>query len=98
MLKRDNMQRVAVSALAVMLVVSFLLAAASFAALPPAQAAPPRPLTYCWDQVDWAFCDCATHQYWEYWCTHCCNEPDYCPIGCCVITCWWVEAGWCSCR
>jgi len=39
MLKHDKMYRVVVSTLAVMLVASFLLAAASFVALPSAQAA-----------------------------------------------------------
>ncbi len=60
--------------------------------------APPQPDTYCWDYRAVGFCDCQTHQYWEYWCHRCCNEPDYCPTGCCDIYCWWVEAGTCSCE
>jgi hypothetical protein len=87
MLKHEKMHRLILSALAVMLVASFLLAAASFAALPSAQAAPPQPLTYCWDYIKLTMCDCGTHQYWEYWCHRCCNDPDYCPTGCCDIYC-----------
>jgi len=62
---------------------------------PPA--APPQPLTSCWDYLNSVWCDCVTHQRWEYWCHRCCNHPDYCPTGCCDIYCWWEEAGTCSC-
>ncbi len=64
----------------------------------PPPVAPPQPDTYCWDYRALGFCDCRTHQYWEYWCHRCCNEPDYCPTGCCDIYCWWVEAGTCACK
>jgi len=63
----------------------------------PTPESPPQPNTQCWDQREVWFCWCETHQYWEYWCHRCCNEPDYCPTGCCDIYCWWVEAGTCSC-
>lgn len=55
--------------------------------------ASPQPLTHCWNYLNSAWCDTVTHQRWEYWCHRCCNEPDYCPTGCCDIYCWWVEAG-----
>lgn len=60
--------------------------------------ASPQPGTYCWDYRVLSFCDCQTHQAWEYWCHRCCNDSDYCPTGCCDIDCWWVEAGTCSCE
>lgn len=92
MLKHSKMHRLILSALAVMLVASLLLAVASFVALPSAQAAPPRPLTYCWDQLEFW---CVDHNLWMCTVTYCCNHPDYCPQGCCPVSadCDWL--GWC---
>jgi len=77
--------------LAVMFAASLLLTGFVFAAPVSADEGEVQPLTYCWDYVAYSPCDCITHQYWEYWCHKCCNEPDYCPDGCCDIYCWWVE-------
>ncbi|MEW6233585.1 MAG: hypothetical protein AB1566_14915 [Chloroflexota bacterium] len=95
MLKHDKMNRVIMGVLAVMLVASLVLAVASHVAY-AAPSTPPQPLTYCWDYYTGLWmCDTHTHQYWQYWCHRCCNEPDYCPTGCCDIYCWWKEAGQC---
>jgi len=73
MLKHDKMYRVVVSTLAVMLVASFLLAAASFVALPSAQAAT------C-DSCTWTNPSCNTEYYWcngwDFWCWIDPNQPN----------------------
>jgi hypothetical protein len=86
MLKRDNMQKVAMGVLAVMLVASLLLAVASFVWLPSAQAAPPRPLTYCWEEEGSPWC--YDHAIWQCTYYYCCNHPDLCPQGCCLVSFW----------
>ncbi len=64
----------------------------------PTLAVPPQPNNYCWDEKWYGFCDCINRLYWEYWCQRCCNHPDYCPTGCCTVSCWWTLVGTCSCK
>lgn len=107
--KDGKTQRVVKGTLAVMVVASFLLAAASFVALPAAQAAPPQPRDPCayWDCYSFTcYCcvpirgDCP----WgcTSWCTRCCYSPYpsacyRCPGDCCWCSCYCPEYGWGEC-
>lgn len=76
----------------------YLLERFKIGMFPEPEDVPSQPDTYCWDYPAYWTCYCPTQQYWELWCHRCCNDPDYCPTGCCDTYCWWVEAGSCSCQ
>ncbi len=74
MTKCGKMQRVMLGTLAMMMVVSLVLAVMAFAAPAPASAAGPQPLWECHGYVCFAHLSCVAHPDGVYWfCTEYCE-------------------------